>query len=154
MKENRCHCAYLLLLLVGLFLLPSCEKEGNEILISKNGRNESHQQGNNCMQCHTSGGKGEGWFVVAGTVYSLNSQATLPNGLILFFTGPNGSGTHLTTVETDQLGNFYSTEDFDFSTGVYTAAKGNDTTIYMNNPITSGQCNSCHGQSTGKIYTH
>lgn len=154
MKENRCHCAYLLLFLVCLFLLSSCEKEGNETLISKNGQNESHQQGNNCMKCHTSGGKGEGWFVVAGTVYSLNLQTTLPNGLILFFSGPNGSGTLLKTIETDQLGNFYSTEDFDFSAGVYTAATGNDTTIYMNAQVTTGQCNSCHGQSTEMIYSH
>ncbi len=154
MKEKHSRCSCLLLLLATLLLFTSCKKENNETLISKNGQNESHQQGNNCMKCHTSGGKGEGYFVVAGTVYSLNLQATLPNGLILFFSGPNGSGTLLKTIETDQLGNFYSTEDFDFSAGVYTAAAGNDTTIYMNARVTTGQCNSCHGQSTEMIYSN
>jgi len=144
----------LLRMLTILFLLPACEKEDNETLISRNGQNESHQEGDNCMQCHTSGGKGEGWFIAAGTVYTSNLQSTLPNGEILFYTGPNGTGTLVKTIEVDQLGNFFTTEDIDFSKGLYTAAKGSETTIYMDGPITSGQCNSCHGQSTEKIYTH
>lgn len=131
----------------------SCEKEGGcrEDNISALGSNKSHNMGQNCMQCHKTGGKGEGCFVVAGTVYDTLSTNTLTSGKIELYTGPDGSGNLVHTIQVDSKGNFYTTENFDI-TGLYpvlTGPSGNKS--YMGSSLTSGQCNSCHGVSTTRI---
>ena len=141
-------------LFAGLMIICACEKEGeNETKISANGHSESHNMGQNCMSCHRQGGEGEGWFIAAGTVYDESKTGTLPNGTIVLYSGPDGSGTIAYTLEVDANGNFYTTENIDFGSGLYPAAVGAQTTKYMVSAVTSGQCNSCHGDSTDKIWT-
>ena len=58
----------------------SCENEDdengeNKDMSSSFNENESHNAGQNCMACHKSGGQGEGWFTVAGTVYNASKTA-------------------------------------------------------------------------------
>jgi cytochrome c553 len=142
-----------------LILFDSCEKEeneeneGNETMNSSYNDNESHNMGQNCMNCHIQGGDGEGWFVVAGTVYDSLKTATFPNSTVKLYSGPNGSGNLVATIEVDGLGNFYTTNSINFGNGLYTSASGNTTTQHMNSSISTGNCNSCHGESVDRIWT-
>ena len=140
------------LLLSGIILFQSCEKEENETKISSYNEDESHRAGENCVSCHTSGGSGEGWFTIAGTVYDSLKTSTFPNSTVRLFTGPNGSGSLISTIEVDALGNFYTTENIDFGNGLYTSVEGNLYVTHMNSIITSGQCNGCHGENTDRIW--
>jgi hypothetical protein len=131
----------------------SCENDENETLISSYNSTESHNSGQNCMSCHRSGGSGEGLFTVAGTVYDSTRTSIFPNATIRLFTRPNGAGTLEAIIEVDGLGNFYTTEAVDFESGLYTSTEGSLETKFMNSPITTGNCNSCHGVSTDRIWT-
>lgn len=140
------------------FLINACEKNENEkneskTKISANFDNESHNMGKNCMSCHTSGGNGEGWFNIAGTVYNENLTTTYPNKRVNLYTQPNGGGTLKYSLEVDAKGNFYSTETIDFGSGLYPSAVGSTTTKYMGSSTTTGQCSSCHGVSNDRIWT-
>ncbi len=142
--------------LVGVFalsILASCEKnKNNETKISAYNETESHNMGQNCMSCHLQGGSGEGWFKIAATVYDSLQISPYPNTTVKLYTGPNGTGTLKCTIEVDGNGNFYTTEDVDFSTGLYPVVSSNSGTNYMSSPIYSGNCVSCHGNSTSKIW--
>jgi cytochrome c553 len=145
-------------LVFSLVLAVSCEKEnenenegGNETKTSTANSSESHNMGQNCMNCHKQGGQGEGWFTVAGTVYDTSTTKVYPGATIKLFTGPNGTGTLKYTLPVDKLGNFYTTNSVDFISGLYPAVTGSNATRYMSSTISNGQCNSCHGSSTSKI---
>lgn len=135
-------------------LLISCEKENseNETNISSAGSDESHNMGKNCMECHQSGGKGEGWFTVAGTAYDNTESNTLTSGQVKLYTGPNETGTLVATVQVDSKGNFYTTENIAFDNGLYVVLSSGNTKKPMGSKITSGACNSCHGNSTNKVH--
>jgi len=136
-------------------LIQSCEKENeNESKISSNGSGESHHTGIDCMSCHKQGGSGEGWFNIAGTVYESTKTSGYPNASVKLYTGPNGTGTLKYTIQVDALGNFYTTDNIDFGSGLYVAVQGNTLTKNMSSAVTAGQCNSCHGVSTDKIWTN
>jgi hypothetical protein len=132
--------------------LISCEKEKNETKISKYNETESHNQGQNCMACHFSGGKGEGYFNVAGTVYDSTLTAYKPNTTVYLYTQQNAQGDLKYTIQVDGLGNFYTTEVIDFGNGLYPVIKSNSGERHMSSPITTGACNSCHGYSTSKLW--
>lgn len=136
-----------------IVIFQSCEKVNNETKISANNRSESHNMGQNCMNCHKSGGKGEGWFQLAGTVYDTNFINTQPNTTVKLYTAPNGQGTLKHSIQVDALGNFYTTETIDFSAGLYPTVIGKTITKHMSSKVLSGQCNSCHGVTTDKIWT-
>lgn len=144
-----------LLFLVGLItiLLNSCGSNNDNKNISKYLSERSHNMGMNCMDCHKDGGEGDGWFVVAGTVYDEQLVNTYPGATVKLYTGPDGTGTLVHTIEVDTKGNFHTTEDIDFGAGLYPVVVGNLETKDMSSSISSGQCNSCHGVSTGKIWT-
>ncbi len=111
--------------------------------------------GQNCMNCHVNGGEGKGWFVAAGTVYKPNLSTTNPNNTIYLYTGPNGTGILKATIEGDAKGNFHTTEDIDFGSGLYPSVKNAANDIqYMSSSITQGACNSCHGVSQDKIWNN
>ena len=135
-----------------ILIITSCEKEENETLISSHNSNESHNMGQDCMECHKKGGGGEGWFVIAGTVYDSLKQNTIPNTTIELRSEPNGAGTLKYTLLGDSKGNFYTTENIDFGNGLYTLVKSSQSIKFMNGSITAGQCNSCHGKSTDRIW--
>lgn len=135
---------------------PSCKKNGkcDEDNISEAGGDDSHNFGNNCMQCHTSGGEGEGCFSVAGSVSNSNLTAPLTAGTVKLYTGPNGTGTLKHSIQIDSKGNFHTTEAIDY-TGLYAAITGpNGTTNYMGSSLSNGACNSCHGSATAKLYAN
>jgi hypothetical protein len=124
-----------------------------ETKISKIGDDESHNNGQNCMNCHSSNGKGEGWFAVAGSVYKSDKASQNPNGKVFLFTEPNMQGTLKYTIEVDGKGNFYTTETIDFGTGLYPAHQNSNGNFkYMQSAIINGQCQSCHNVSTDKIW--
>ncbi len=125
-----------------MLVMLSCEKE-NETKISTYNDDESHNAGQNCMDCHTPGGEGEGWFEVAGTVY----DSTRTN------TYPNATGTLHYTLQVDALGNFYTTEDMKAPAGLYVAVQGDNQTNHMQSILSSRNCNSCHGVGTERIWT-
>lgn len=141
-----------LLILLVAAITQSCNKNENERNVSSNGANKSHNMGQNCMNCHKSGGPGEGIFNVAGTLYDSLQTSTYPNANIQLYTGPNGTGTLKYTIQADAKGNFFTTDAIDFGSGLYPAAVGSLGTHYMGSAITMGQCSSCHGVSTGKIW--
>jgi len=144
------------LVIVAIFFMAAvaCEKEGVENVtnISSYNSDKSHHMGENCMNCHSSGGPGEGWFTVAGTVYQNDKTTPYPNATIRLYTGPGGTGDLKATVEVDGKGNFYTTEPIDFGNGLYMSAEGDTETKYMNSSLATGQCNSCHGVSTDHIW--
>ena len=138
----------------GLFFsFSSCNRNEKETNISSYNDTESHNMGQNCMECHKSGGKGEGIFQAAGTVYNAEFTSTLANGTVYLYTGQGGTGTLKHTIQVDGLGNFYTTESIDFGSGLYPTIKGATSSRHMSSPITSGQCNSCHGVTTSKLWT-
>lgn len=142
----------------GFLMLTSCEKEGdegsNEAKLSSNGSSESHNMGQNCMDCHQKGGGGEGWFTAAGTTYNELNNSPFPNGLVVLYTGPNGTGKVAYTLEVDSRGNFYTTEPINYGSGLYPATVGSQSTKFMSDAVTSGQCNRCHGVSTDRIWAN
>jgi len=148
---------FLLSILV-LSVLVSCEKDDdngngeNKDMSSRNNETESHNAGQNCMSCHKSGSSGEGWFTAAGTVYNSAGNAFYPNATIKLYTGANGTGTLVKTIEVDGKGNFYTTADVNYGAGLYVTVTGTSGNVSkMGSSITTGACNSCHGSSTGKI---
>lgn len=143
-------------LAISMIFASSCEKENeneSKTKISAHNTSESHNEGKNCMTCHKSGGEGEGWFNVAGTVYQSSLTSVYPNATVKLYSGPNGTGTLKYTVEVDSKGNFYTTENIDFGSGLYPSVAGSSPK-YMNSKATTGQCNSCHGVSQDKIWAN
>lgn len=137
-----------------IFIGQSCTKEKvSEKKISAHNGKESHNMGTNCMNCHKSGGDGEGWFNIGGTVYDSTKTIALANANVKLFTGPNGTGDLKHTIQVDGLGNFYSTESIDFTSGLFPAVEGPTGTQYMPTATNIGQCYSCHSVTTDKIWT-
>ncbi len=131
----------------------SCEKVGgeNSTLISTSS-SRSHYEGRNCMDCHVRGEGGSGWFTVAGTVYDSTGRNIYNNATVYLCSGPNGTGTILYKIPVDASGNYYTTENVNYTGGLYTAVKGATSTIYMAGKITDGECSRCHGRSTAKVW--
>ena len=151
-------------ILIGFFFISqSCKKEknttsenqtesNNKTNVSSFGSVKSHNMGQNCMNCHKSGGTGEGWFNVAGTVYDSLKTNTYPNATVRLYTGPNATGILKYTGQVDAKGNFHTTEIVDFTGGLYPSIQGSLSIQHMSSSITTGQCNSCHGVSTSKLW--
>jgi len=152
-----------LLILTTLILLflssQSCKKDEigkkteNESKISLHNSMESHNNGQDCVSCHISGGTGEGWFNVAGSVYDSTKINFLANSTVKLYTKANGGGTLKSTIEVDGKGNFYSTANIDFSNGLYPVVSGATSSNFMSTAITTGNCNSCHNNTVPKIWS-
>jgi len=144
------------ILIISGSLVSSCshyEMGKKETKISEIGDDESHNNGRNCMDCHKTGGEGEGWFQAAGSVYKSDKQTHNPNGKIYLFTDPDGQGTLKYTFEVDGEGNFYTTKTINFEGGLYPVHENTKgVKKFMQSPIISGQCQSCHNVSTDKIW--
>jgi mono/diheme cytochrome c family protein len=137
----------ILLVLIAFFI--SCEKsDENE---NSGSGDRSHNAGENCMNCHKSGGSGEGRFTVAGTLYNA-AGSVYPNATVKLYTGDEATGTLVKSIKSDASGNFYTTESVSFGTGLYVTINGTNGEL-MNKgfTISNGSCNSCHGNSTGAI---
>lgn len=120
----------------------SCEKMENDKNISSHSEDESHNAGQNCMNCHYQVGPGEGWFSLAGSVYG-NYQ----DHSVRVYDALNQD--LLAIVEVDQLGNFYTTESIDFSNGttIDIIDEQGQVIAAMGTVVKTGQCNLCHDDS-------
>ena len=142
------------LLAAQIFFLGACsdsmDGDDNDVMkVSQQNTFDSHNAGQVCQNCHKSGGSGEGIFAAAGTVYHGNNlDQVYPNVTIHIYTQPNGQGTLVKTIEVDGRGNFYTTENINWGTGLYPAVSSPMGTIYMNTSIDRGNCNSCHDNVT------
>jgi len=154
--KSKTFIGILVVFSVLLFIFLSCKKEKeteSETSYSVYGSSKSHNNGQNCMNCHKQNGSGEGLFIIAGTVYDSLKTFPYPNTTVKLYTGPNETGTLKYTIQVDASGNFYTTENIDFGSGLFPAVLGNNAVEYMYSVVTMGQCNSCHGVTTGKIWT-
>ncbi len=136
-----------------MMIIQSCERGSNRTNISQAGGTNSHKMGQNCMNCHVSGGEGTGWFTAAGTVYTLDSSSTYTNPVIQLYTAPDslGNQTLVTTINGDARGNAFTTASIDYGSGLYPVVVGAHGKKYMAASITQGTCNGCHGVTTGRI---
>ena len=140
-----------------VMIIQSCGREGgNSTNVSQTGGTSSHKTGQNCMNCHCSGGEGSGWFNAAGTVYTADSSSTYANVVVKLYTAPDSLGNQVlvTTINGDAKGNFYTTASINFGSGLYPVVVGAHGTKYMTATITQGACNGCHGVTTGRLYTN
>ena len=140
-----------LLILANIFF--ACEDEKDEAKISYSDGKESHRAGEDCMNCHYYGGSGEYWFKIAGTVYDSTLTNIYPEATVKLYSEPNAGGELIYSVEVDLLGNFYRTEQIDFGSGLYPIVQGDEVNKYMLSAVTTGRCNSCHGNSMDVIWT-
>ena len=141
-----------LLIILPLIAIISCNHADQ--LVQNNseyGDDESHNMGENCMNCHKQGGEGDGWFYIAGTAYTNNGANPAKDVKVIMFTEPNGQGIVKKIIEGDKLGNFYTTDITGFGSGLFPAVVYNNDTTFMSSSTTNGSCNSCHGNSTSKI---
>lgn len=132
----------------------SCGKTKPSItLVSANGLNTSHNPSTNCTNCHIAGGTASSYFTTAGTIYDSFQVNLYPNTTIRFYTQPNGGGDLKYTLKGDAKGNFYTTDDMDFSDGLYVSVQGINAAKHMSTPVYVGQCNSCHNKKiTSQIW--
>jgi hypothetical protein len=157
------------LAIVGIILSQSCgqgdqtkqpaENKTQEVVvdrISQQDGNKSHKFGTNCASCHTTGGSGKGLFTVSGSVLDEARANIQKKCIIKLYTKPKAQGELISTIYSDALGNFYTTEKIDFSAGLYPTLLGTpgvkeDTKHMTKIPIYKGDCNSCHGIVTEKL---
>lgn len=139
-----------------LTIVQSCtEDEYGSIKDSTTGSSESHNMGQNCMNCHKPSGGEAPVFNVAGTIYNEALTVANSNATVKLYTGPNETGTLKYTIQVDAKGNFYSTSAIDFTGGLYPSVMGDRSTYSMSTPIKSGACNSCHNSiTTSRMWTN
>jgi hypothetical protein len=143
---------HLFLCLFMTILLISCAKDDGTTDITTT--KTSHKAGQNCMSCHV-GGFGGGAWTVAGTVYNSSKSSIYSNATVKLTTGTNGTGTVAATILGDASGNFYTKTGVSFTGGLYPSVTGTTgNTQYMPTSVTTGQCNSCHNNTTAKIWVN
>lgn len=122
---------------------------------SRHGSNKSRGMSGDCISCHKLRGSGEGVFTLGGTVFKPDLKTIQPNGYIKLYSGPQGTGVLLKTIEVDALGNFYSDANYNFTLPIYPAAVSAGGSVkYMGSSLSGGSCNSCHGVSTDVIHVN
>lgn len=119
-------------------------------LVSAPGGTTSHNEGQNCMECHQAKGPAPGRFSVAGTVFDGDGTPS-PDAVVELWTEPAGQGELLLRVEADALGNFYTTAAELVLTErpafPYVRAEDGVRANLMPFPTMSGACNVCHSGS-------
>jgi len=140
-----------------IFLAGACSKKEPIPPIppvsSKHGDTLSHNNGQACLICHTSGGPGPNYWVVAGSVFLEDLITPAVNGTVFFWTGQSGTGNLEATLEVDGNGNFYTTASILPGDGLYPQIQGISGNVqYMPIKAPNGNCNSCHGTSEQPIW--
>jgi hypothetical protein len=135
--------------LIVLFIssVTSCKKEkgGQGSMSSSYNDDRSHNVGTACMDCHNSGGTNKYWWIVAGTVFKPDSTSLASNSTLFLFTGINGTGDRVLTLPVDAKGNFYTTGNVSFGSGLYPEVKSPSGEVrFMQTATTNGNCNGCH----------
>ncbi|MFT5824142.1 MAG: hypothetical protein ACI8ZM_005408, partial [Crocinitomix sp.] len=133
---------------VGPVLMLSCGKitpYENDTNNSTFTEDESHYDGENCMNCHYSAGEGDGWFSLAGT-----ARGNTENALVELYNDTLQASVK--KIQVDTRGNFYTTDQIDFSNGYFVGTRNSAGDVqFMNTPIQVGQCNLCHGATTAAL---
>tara|TARA_B100001750_G_C15263774_1_gene474004 strand:- start:70 stop:600 length:531 start_codon:yes stop_codon:yes gene_type:complete len=128
---------------------------------SKIGGLLSHNSGQDCIECHSAEGAGNGIYTVAGSVFRVDQATPFPNIMVKFYPNKSRTGDPVTVLEVDGLGNFYTTKDImsegkgDGEIGLlYPSVVTDDNRIDM--PVafstSMGGCNSCHGVDIPRIF--
>jgi len=156
MNTNRYSLFLLILaLVVATFVVSAFTIVEEPQVTSKPNIKKSHEFGNDCMSCHKQGGTAKSIFMVSGSVLDEARAKIYKNPAIKLYTERKGQGELVATILGDALGNFYSTENIDFSIGLYPTLIGTDGAAepikHMSRPIFSGSCNSCHGPKEEKL---
>ena len=144
-----------IIIAVMIFSLSGCKKNSGSNLTATSAHNSSagKKMSGVCQSCHISGGSGPGWWTVAGTVYTQDLSAVAPNGTIYFYSGPDGTGTIVATIEVGADGNFYTSNSILPAEGTFPQIKGTSGNVQnMPQLCLSGNCNSCHGVNNLKIW--
>ena len=147
----------IILLFLGAFvevIFSSCKHGyGGQGGTSAHNKEESHNMGLNCMNCHSGTGEGQGCFAVAGTVYNQTFSKTKSNPTIQMYTQADGKGDLIKIIDGDDLGNFYNENSSGLTGSFYPVVVSSDGKVQkMLEPISTGACNSCHGVKTDKIW--
>lgn len=156
MTPRRWSVAGSLFAVIAMMSVNACKhgvcKDGGT---SSHGSDRSHNMGQNCQSCHHPDGPGEVCWQVAGTAYDSISGNTSPNVTVRLYTQPNEGGELRMTLEGDGYGNFYTSQDPGTASGLFpTVTTANGHTSRMQERITTGACNSCHGVTTARIRVH
>lgn len=126
-------------IVLGIFACERFVIPENDTQISEFDDDESHYTGKNCMDCHYSAGRGEGWFTAAGSSSGNYSRATIE----LFRLNAT---TPFKAIAFDALGNAFTTEPIEFENGIQAGIRSSTGTLkMMPQVIHTGQCNLCHG---------
>jgi len=150
---------------LGIIIFHSCDNKklrtdnpplnAGPRLISRAGFNQSHVFGSTCSSCHSPNGASMYIFNVMGSVSNEARTDIQSRSIIKLYTRPRAKGRLVATISSDDLGNFYSTENIDFSLGLFPTLSGTpgvkEDTKHMSRPIFSGDCNSCHGRTAEKL---
>ncbi len=118
---------------------------------SERGSTESHNFGQNCMTCHNQSGneavREGGWWNIAGSVISDDSNQPFTNGVVELWSLPDRQGVLYYTLDIDALGNFYTEKIVNFPGDCYPAVVNTITgeSKSMDDPFRAGGCNACHG---------
>ena len=150
MKNSSILLITFVLFSLSLFI-NSCKKNKDKnckIYNVSSSSKSSHNNGQNCIDCHTYGGNGEGCFNVAGSMFNSSDKTPMVSGYISLYSEAYGKGTLKAKINVDQSGNFYSSDIGEVS-GLYASITGPKGEVrHMSQPLTTGACTSCHGNST------
>lgn len=116
-------------------------EDENEMEFSEHGDDESHNQGQDCMSCHTTGGVEDELFTVAGSLFKGNQNVSFNSATVVI---KNSTGDELTEIEVDAKGNFYTNKNIDFTEDIFTEVRYQNDTLVMISKISHGSCNTCH----------
>jgi hypothetical protein len=119
---------------------------------SRHGSTLSHNVGLNCMGCHQAHGPGKGRFTIAGTLRNPDGTVHADGTVHLTRSDPatleQGAPVDaVISVESDALGNFYSTEPLPLpDEPLYVVVERGDGSgrRHMPFPTVSAACNVCH----------
>ena len=123
-------------------------------LTSAAGTSESHENGTNCMECHSAATDsaetaGPGLFSVGVSLWtgSVEQLSPLVGATIQLRTEPFGAGELIAEYISDDLGNAYTTDDIDFYAAAlfpHVVHPNGEASLSMPFPTESGACNMCH----------
>lgn len=144
---------YLFILSLLPILLFNCDigKNNSDIIRSVYGSTDSHNAGEDCIECHDKNGDTNIEFSIAGTIYRTNTDQAYPNVLLNLYNSVDIEDIPIETIEVDGKGNFYSNIPIDWQIGYYASITSDYQMRMMNGIVYNGSCNFCHGVNVALI---
>ena len=129
-----------------VFIAFDCDlnKDTSNIIMSNYGSMDSHNVGEDCMQCHKSDGEAGLEFSIAGSVYDSSLNRPYPNVLITLLSDIDINDIPEEVIEVDGKGNFYSNMPINWQNGLLASVSNNNQIRNMIGINSDGSCNSCH----------